>query len=141
MKKRKRGGKTQVGNLDISERIEKLKKEIEKLESILYLQQYFAKIKSYRGIYMVEMRRYFSVKLEQEGFSISEIGRIIGKHHSSVIHMLKENFNDDVTEVISANANKWVAEGLYPKSYATSDVSYLHPKGTRTVVKYKLIEL
>ena len=29
MKKRKRGGKTQVGNLDIPERIEKLKKEIE----------------------------------------------------------------------------------------------------------------
>jgi hypothetical protein len=141
MKKRKRGGKTQVGNLDISERIEKLKKEIEKLESILYLQQYFAKIKSYRGIYMVEMRRYFSVKLEQEGFSISEIGRIIGKHHSSVIHMLKENFNDEVTEIVNANADKWVVEKLYPKSYATSDVSYLHPKGTRTVVKYKLIEL
>lgn len=141
MEKRKKGGITQVGNLNIPERIEKLKKEIEKLESILYLQEYFAKIKNYRGIYIVEMRRYFSIKLEKEGFSISEIGRIIGKHHSSVIHMLKENFNDEVTEIVNANANKWVAEKLYPKSYATSEPSYLHPKGTKTTIKYKLIEL
>lgn len=141
METRKRGSKRTVGYLSLEERIKNLKLEIEKLESVLALQEYFNKIKFYRGIYIVELRRYFTIKLEAQGFSISEIGRIIGKHHSTVIHLLKDTFNDEVTEVINANAEKWVAKGLYPKSYATTGPSYLHPKGIKTIIKYKLIEL
>lgn len=141
MKKKKRGSKPMIGALDFDERIVYLKEEIARLESVIFLKDYFFKIKNYRGVYTVELRRYFAVKLDQQGFSISEIGRILGKHHSTIIYLLKQPHIDGVTEEINKYAEEWVKEGVYPKSYEVWEPSYLHTQGLRSVVKYKLIKL
>jgi hypothetical protein len=138
---RKRGGKRTVGHLDLEQRIARLNAEVKKLESVLKLKEYFHKIKFYRGIYVVELRRYFTVKLVDQGFSISEIGRVLGKHHSTIIHLLKDNFDDEVAKIVEQYADEWISKGVYPKSYATTEPSHYHTKGMKTVIKYKLLEL
>ena len=141
MTKRKIGGVRTIGNFSFEQRIKSLQKEIKKLKSVIELQEYFFKIKNYRGIYVVEMRRYISIRLEKEGFSVSEIGRVIGKHHSTVIHILKDNFNDQISKIVNEYADEWISKGVYPKSYASSEPCHYHSKGMKTVIKYKLIEL
>lgn len=141
MEERKRGTKRKIGYLSFEERIKNLEAEIEGLKSVIELQKYLHKIRNYRGIYVVEIRRHICKRLEKRGFSISEIGRVIGKHHSTVIHMLHHPFEDHVTVEVAENIDKWIAEGFYPKSYVDREPSYYHPKGVKSVINYRLIKL
>ena len=39
---------------------------------------------------LVHVRRLFSLAARNDGFSFPEIGRFLGRHHSSIIHLVKQ---------------------------------------------------
>lgn len=41
-----------------------------------------------RDLYLVLGRRIVAYQLKQEGYPITKIGRCLGKHHASVLHMV-----------------------------------------------------
>jgi hypothetical protein len=55
--------------------------------------------------------------------------------------MLNHPFEDHVTDIVAENADKWMAEGLYPKSYVDRVPSYFHTNGEKSIMNYRLIKL
>ena len=121
--------------------IEKVKKELEVLEKYYEIYLYFKKVKKYQNSYIVEMRRIWAIRLSKEGLNLSQIGRIISKHHSTIIYLIQTEKNDLVYNEVTENMMHWVISNQYPKTYNTTESSAIHRQGVKNVIKYKLINL
>jgi chromosomal replication initiation ATPase DnaA len=125
----------------LKNRIEDLENQILLLKKFAYYEQYFSKLKRKRNDYIVEMRRLLSREMYGEGLSKSDIGRVLCKDHSTIIHMLKTDGSTEVNKVVSANYKQWIKDEVYPHSIFILVPSYLHKSGNRTALSYKLVEL
>lgn len=123
------------------EQIEALQKEIELLSSLIPLREYFLKIKDNQNSFVVEMRKLVMEDLFGLGLNQSEVGRILTRHHSSIIHLKKLDSDDYVKKHVKMYYKDWIANDLYPMSISKSVTSYLHPTGWKSVRTYKLINI
>jgi len=128
--------------MDTYERlIEKTKKDLAMLQKYYEVYLYFKKVKNYQNSYIVEMRRIWANKLYKEGLNLSEIGRFISKHHSTIIYLIQTQKDDEVYDEVSENMMNWMISNQYPKTYNITEPSAIHKQGVKNVVKYKLINL
>ena len=125
----------------LKNRIEDLENQILLLKKFAHYEQYFSKLKRKRNDYIVEMRRLLSREMYEAGLNKSDIGRVLCKDHSTIIHMLKTDGSTEVNKVVSANYKQWIKDGVYPHSIFILMPSYLHKSGNRTALSYKLVEL
>jgi hypothetical protein len=75
------------------------------------------------------------------GYTKTEIGEVIHRDHSSVIHLLKIGPNEDVVEVVRNNYIDWIGNDQYPVSVPIVVPSYLHPTGYKTIMDYEVKDL
>ena len=128
-------------NVTCAEKIEKLKLEIKRLEYLIPYEKYFKRLEGMKNSYIVEMRKIVSVKLYNMGYTKTEIGEVIHRDHSSVIHLLKIGPNKDVVEVVRNNYIDWIGNDQYPVSVPIVVPSYLHPTGYKTIMDYEVKDL
>jgi hypothetical protein len=128
-------------NVTCAEKIEKLKLEIKRLEYLIPYEKYFKRLEGMKNSYIVEMRKIVSVKLYNMGYTKTEIGEVIHRDHSSVIHLLKIGPNEDVVEVVRNNYIDWIGNDQYPVSVPIVVPSYLHPTGYKTIMDYEVKDL
>jgi hypothetical protein len=114
--------------------------QVEKLESVQYLYEYFIKIKNSRNCFDVELRRLVCIDLQYLRFNVTDISLILSKNHSSVINLCKITSSDYVTKVVGENYKEWIEQGLYPISVRINEESYLHTNGRKTSIIYKLVK-
>jgi hypothetical protein len=115
--------------------------QVEKLESVQYLYEYFIKIKTSRNCFDVEMRRLVCIDLEKMGFNLTDISLIISKNHATIINLRKITSSDYVTKEVKENYKEWIEQGLYPTSVRINEESYLHANGRKTSIIYKLVKV
>ena len=48
------------------------------------------KMQQGRDIYDVMMRRFIAYKLREDGYTYSQISRVMGKNHSTIIHLIHQ---------------------------------------------------
>ena len=127
--------------LSFDERISLLEKDIETLRELKVVQSYFDKIKKYKNSYVVEMRRVVTMELFNKGINKSDIGRTLGRHHSSIIHSFKVESTPEVIEAVKDNYKDWIRDNKYPISVPIIVPSYVHPTGYKTTITYELRDL
>jgi IS30 family transposase len=128
--------------MDTYERlIEKAKRDLDMLQKYYGVYLYFKKAKKSQNSYIVEMRRIWANKLHKEGLNLSEIGRIISKHHSTIIYLIQTEKDDSVYDEVTANMMDWIVNNQYPKTYSITEPSAIHKQGVKNVIKYKLVNL
>jgi hypothetical protein len=127
-----------MGNNSFEQEIQELKAKIEKLEKFIFFQKYFDKVKNLQNCFIVEMRRVVAQEMFKEGWSKSDIGKLICRTHSSVIHLLKLDPNKDAINIVEANYKTWIENNKYPFSVPESVPSYIHPKGYKTIVNCEI---
>jgi hypothetical protein len=123
------------------EQLEELQKEVDLLNFLIPIRDYFLKIKKCQNSFVVEMRRITAKELFALGLNKSEIGRIFGKDHSTIIHLLRLVSDDYVQKHVGMYYKEWMANNVYPVSVAKSVPSYLHKNGWKAVRTYKLIDV
>jgi hypothetical protein len=128
-------------DITCTEKIEKLKLEIKRLEYLLPYEKYFKRLEGMKNSYIVEMRRLVSEKLYDMGYNKMEIGEVIHRDHSSVIHLLKVGPNEDVAEVVRDNYMDWIENDKYPISVPVIAPSYIHPSGYKTIISCEVRDL
>jgi hypothetical protein len=115
--------------------------QVEKLESVQYLYEYFIKIKKSRNCFDVEMRRLVCIDLQKMGFNLTDISLILSKDHATIINLRKITSSDYVTKEVGENYKEWIKNGLYPISVRIKEESYLHQNGYKNSVIYKLVKI
>ena len=120
------------------EQLEDLQKEIELINFLIPLRDYFLKIKKNQNSFVVEMRRVVMNDLFVLGLNKSEVGRIFGKDHSTIIHLKKLVSDEYVQKHVGMYYKEWIANNVYPVSISKYVPSYLHKTGWKTVRTYKL---
>jgi hypothetical protein len=129
-------------NMGFDERIQELKNEIDRLESVRPLYEYFFAIRRYQNSYIVQMRKIISKQLIAIGFSNSEVARIVCRDHASVIHLRrKQKSADVVVDEVANNYENWIKNREYPVTYTKFIPNHLAANGFTTVTKYKLKSL
>jgi hypothetical protein len=118
-----------------------LLEQVEKLQSVSYLYEYFIKIKTSRNCFDVEMRRLVCIDLEKKGFNLTDISLILSKNHATIINLRKITSSDYVTKEVKENYKEWIEQGLYPRSVRINEESYLHANGRKTSIIYKLVKI
>lgn len=48
------------------------------------------KMRSGRDVYDVMMRRFIAYKLRKDGYTYSQISRVMGKNHSTIMHLVRQ---------------------------------------------------
>ena len=56
------------------------------------LKNYFSKVGKYRGVYLISMKAFVSKELKKKGYSLTQIGSILGLNHSTVVNLNKREF-------------------------------------------------
>jgi len=126
-------------SLEFDARIQELKDEIEILESVRPLYEYFLAIRRQQNSYIVQMRKIVAKQLISEGFSNSEVSRIVCRDHATVIHLRRKQKSADlVVEEVANNYKNWIKNREYPVTYTKVVPNYLTATGFTTVTKYKL---
>ncbi len=120
------------------EQLEELQKEVDLLNFLIPIRDYFLKIKKNQNSFVVEMRRLVAEELFALGLNKSEIGRIFGKDHSTIIHLLKLVSDEYVQKHVSMYYKEWMTNNVYPVSISKAVPSYLHKSGWKIVRTYKL---
>ncbi len=105
------------------ERIARLKIQLEKLEKLKKINDYFKRVSRHRNSYVVEMRRIVAMDLFAEGHSVSEVTRALHKtSHATIIHLKTiENFKH-IKEEVANNYQKWIKDKVYPFTYNKADI-------------------
>jgi|688.fasta_scaffold206923_4 hypothetical protein len=119
-------------------RIQELKEQIRRYEEFIVLHKYFDKVKNLQNSYIVEMRRIVCQKMFEDGWSKAEISKLVCRHHSSVIHLLKLDPNSDIFTIVNENYKQWIENEKYPYSVPETVPSYIHPKGYKTIVSCEI---
>jgi hypothetical protein len=126
-------------SMQFDARIQELKNEIERLESVRPLYEYFLAIRRQQNSYIVQMRKIVAKQLISEGFSNSEVSRIVCRDHATVIHLRrKQKSTDLVVEEVTNNYEDWIKNRMYPVTYTKFVPNHLAANGFTTVTKYKL---
>jgi hypothetical protein len=126
-------------SMQFDARIQELKNEIERLESVRPLYEYFLAIRRQQNSYIVQMRKIVAKQLISEGFSNSEVSRIVCRDHATVIHLRrKQKSTDLVVEEVTNNYKDWIKNRMYPVTYTKFVPNHLAANGFTTVTKYKL---
>jgi hypothetical protein len=120
------------------ERINYIKEEIEKLEKLKKINDYFKHVSRRKNSYLVEMRRIIVKGLLAQNFTLAEVTRAVGlSSHATVLHLINvENFEHIKKEVIH-NYQRWMADMVYPVTY-TKVIVDPDTKHRRGVLDYKL---
>jgi len=120
------------------EQLEELQKEVDLLNLLIPLRDYFLKIRKCQNSFVVEMRRVIAEELFALGLNKSEVGRIFGKDHSTIIHLKKLVSDEYVQKHVGMYYKEWIANNVYPVSISKTIPSYIHKTGWKTVRTYKL---
>jgi hypothetical protein len=138
----KTGVRKKYLNKSYDERIEILREEILVLEKLKEIHEYFKLVRWSRNSYIVEMRKIFATKLFFENnLSYSEIGRVLCKDHSTIIHLLTINSSIKVEKEVFENYKDWMNSNVYPKSYYTSVPNEFADNGHTSELNYRLVKL
>ena len=122
-------------------KISDLYRQIEKLESVEYLYEYFLPLKKKRNCFIVEMRRLVAEELDKLGFDLSDISRILSKHHASILYLKTIRASDNVATEVLINYKQWIEDKVYPQSCLILEPSYIHPQGLKSTTTYKLLPI
>jgi hypothetical protein len=127
-------------SLQFDERIQELKNEIDRLESIRYLYDYFFTIRRMQNSYIVQMRKIVAKRLIAIGFSNSEVSRIVCRDHATVIHLRRKqkSSSEALVKEVMDNYEIWIKNREYPVTYTKFVPNHLAATGFTTVTKYKL---
>jgi predicted RNA-binding protein YlqC (UPF0109 family) len=120
------------------EQLEELQKEMDLLNFLIPLRNYFLKIKKCQNSFVVEMRRVVAEELFALGLNKSEVGKVFGKDHSTIIHLKKLVSDQYVQKHVNMYYKEWISNNVYPVSISKSVPSYLHKTGWKIVRTYKL---
>jgi len=137
----RRGRKSKERFKSFEERIEDLKKEIELLEELIPIYDYFKLTTRYQNSYIVEVRKIVTKELLAKGVSYSEIGRALSRNHASIINLMLLENNSTVKEEVSLNYKKWIADKMCPITYTVLINSAIHKTGWASTTAYKLKQL
>jgi hypothetical protein len=113
----------------------------EQLDPVQQWRNYFNSVPRYRGHYFGEMKRQVAQILRDNGMVLEEVGKVVNLHHSSVIHRLRSRPHIQIRVVVEDNLNKWIKEGLYPKSEHVQKMSEIHDKYSPIRVDYTTYKL
>jgi len=100
--------------LSYDERISLHLIQIEELKELKQIESYFKYLRGTRNHFIVEIRKTIADQLLARGFSVSEIGRVIHRHHSTVLHLRKLNNNEYIKKVVKENYKHWIENLEYP---------------------------
>jgi hypothetical protein len=120
------------------QRIEELRIELEKLEKLKKINDYFKHVARCKNSYVVEMRHIVGMGLFAQGYSLSEVTRALHRSsHATVLHLKTiENFPHVKNEVAN-NYQRWMIDRVYPFTYYKVDVDPTTGKRIATLT-YKL---
>ena len=134
--------KSRIGtHKSYEEKLKELNKEIELLNYLIPLRDYFLKIRKNQNSFVVEMRRLVMIELRDLGLNKSEIARLFGKDHSTVLHLEKIESDEYVIKEVGKHYKDWIQLNLYPVSIPKTVPSYLHKSGWKMVRDYKLMDV
>jgi hypothetical protein len=119
-------------------KVSDLYRQIEKLESVEYLYEYFAPLKKKRNSFIVEMRRVVAEELDKQGFNLTDISLILSKNHATILHLKTTIASDYVAQEVITNYKQWIEDKVYPQSCVIYETSYLHTQGFKHTTTYKL---
>lgn len=120
------------------ERIAFLREELEKLEKLKKINDYFKHVSRHKNSYLVEMRRIIVMGLLAQNYTLAEVTRAIGLcSHATVLHLKTvENFEHVKKEVIH-NYQRWMIDRVYPVTYYKIEVDPI-TKHRQGILSYKL---
>jgi CCR4-NOT transcriptional regulation complex NOT5 subunit len=130
--------KENLDTLTFEERIGNHFTEIEKLKDLIKLRNYFEIVKDKRSLYIVEMRKNVAEDLLKQGYTFKEIGRVLGRDHSSIHNLMKIQTRKDVKEAVSENYKQWIGDKVYPVSQQQEIYCAESKTGRTTRVSYDL---
>ena len=122
-------------------RIKELQQEIELLEELIPIYEYFKLTTRYQNSYIVEVRKIVAKELFNRGISYSEIGRALGRNHASIMHLMVLENTEDIQKEVSLHYKDWMKNKLCPITYGDLVPSAIHKTGVKSVIKYKLKQL
>jgi hypothetical protein len=122
-------------------KIVELYKQVEKLESVEYLYEYFLPLKNKRNSFVVEMRRLVAEKLDKQGFNLTDISLILSRNHATIMYLKTIRASDDVATEVLINHKQWIEDKVYPQSYIIYETSHIHPQGFKHTTTYKLLPI
>lgn len=127
-------------SLQFDQRIQELKNEIDRLESVRYLYEYFFVIRRMQNSYIVQMRKIVAKRLIAIGFSNSEVSRIVCRDHASVIHLRRKqkSSSDELVKEVMNNYENWIKNKEYPVTYTKFIPNHLAANGFTTITLYKM---
>lgn len=135
------GRKHKVSSKSFEERIEGLKQEIELLEELIPIYEYFKLTVKYRNCYIVEVRKTVAKELFDRGISYSEIGRALKRNHATIMNLMVLENTKEVVEEVALNYKDWMANNLCPVTFTKAVPSDIHPTGWKHITLYKLKRL
>jgi len=122
-------------------RIKELQQEIELLEELIPIYEYFKLTTRYQNSYIVEVRKIVAKELFNRGISYSEIGRALGRNHASIMHLMVVENTEEIQKETSMYYKDWMKNKLCPITYGVLVPSDIHKTGVKSVIKYKLKQL
>jgi hypothetical protein len=122
-------------------KIVELYRQIEKLESVEYLYEYFLPLKKKRNSFVVEMRRVVTEELDKQGFNLTDISLILSRNHATIMYLKTIKASEYVTQEVSINYKQWIADKVYPQSCIIYETSDIHPQGIKHTTIYKLLPI
>jgi hypothetical protein len=122
-------------------KIVELYKQVEKLESVEYLYEYFLPLKNKRNSFVVEMRRLVADKLDKQGFNLTDISLILSRNHATIMYLKTIRASDDVATEVLINYKQWIEDKVYPQSCIIYETSDIHPQGIKHTTTYKLLPI
>ena len=122
-------------------RIKELQQEIELLEELIPIYEYFKLTTRYQNSYIVEVRKIVAKELFNRGISYSEIGRALGRNHASIMHLMVVENTEKIQKEVSLHYKDWMKNKLCPITYGVLVPSDIHKTGVKSVIKYKLKQL
>lgn len=120
------------------QRIEELRIELEKLEKLKKINDYFKHVARCKNSYVVEMRHIIAMGLFAQGYSLSEVTRALHRSsHATVLHLKTVQNFDHIKLEVAHNYQRWMIDRVYPFTYYK--INQDSKTGKRTaVLTYKL---
>ena len=122
-------------------RIKELQQEIELLEELIPIYEYFKLTTRYQNSYIVEVRKIVAKELFNRGISYSEIGRALSRNHASIMHLMVLENTEEIQKEVSLHYKDWMKNKLCPITYGILVPSDIHKTKVKSVIKYKLKQL
>lgn len=135
------GRKHKVSSKSFEERIEVLKQEIELLEELIPIYEYFKLTTEYQNSYIVEVRKVIAKELFDKGVSNSEIARALKRNHATIMNLMVLENTKEVVEEVALNYKDWMNAKVCPVTFTKAVASDIHPTGWKHITLYKLKQL